>query len=217
MVLIGDYPAKVAQQLIEGSIDVGLVPVAVIPHLKEYHIVGSYCIGANDKVASVGIYSECPIKEVETLMLDYQSRTSVALAQVLLKHYWKVQPAMVPAHENFREDIQGTTAAVVIGDRALEQNHISAYCYDLAEAWKIFTGLPFVFAAWISNKPLPAEFIQELDEANRLGFSHLPEIVAANPFPHIDLLQYYTKHISYTIDKEKLKGLELFLQYLRSV
>ena len=36
--LIIDYPSKIASMLLKDEIDVGLVPVAIIPEMKEYHI-----------------------------------------------------------------------------------------------------------------------------------------------------------------------------------
>ena len=76
------------------------------------------------------------------------------------------------------------------------------------------TGLPFMFAAWISNKPLPEDFIEEFNAANALGFKHLDEVIAENPYPVYDLHTYYTHNISYELTEEKRKSLNLFLEYL---
>ena len=67
--LIPDYPSKLADGLIGGSIDVGLVPVAVIPHLDQWWLVGNHCIGADGSVASVCIFSEVPIENVTKIIL----------------------------------------------------------------------------------------------------------------------------------------------------
>jgi chorismate dehydratase len=67
--LIQDYPAKIAGKLLEGSIDIGLIPVAVIPSLKEKHIVTNYCIGCDGPVASVCLFSEVPLEEVEASLI----------------------------------------------------------------------------------------------------------------------------------------------------
>ena len=83
--------------------------------------------------------------------------------------------------EDFREKIKGNTAGVIIGDRALEQRLISTYIYDLGEAWKLHTGLPFVFAAWIANKKLPGDFIDKFNEANAQGLAHLDDVIMENP------------------------------------
>ena len=212
--LIIDYPARIAGMLLKDEIDMGLVPVAIIPQMKEAYINGDYCIGSNGNVASVCLFSETPIERVEKVLLDYQSRTSVQLARILLKEYWQVTPELIDAGKDFRDHIKGTTAGVVIGDRALEQRKQSAYIYDLAEAWKGLTGLPFVFAAWISNKKMDAGFIRDFDEANRQGILHIDEVVAENPYPLFSLHDYFTKHLSYTLDTQKRKGLERFIGYL---
>lgn len=215
--LVEDYPARIAQMLIEDTVDMGLIPVAATTKLSEWHVVGDYCIGSEGAVASVCIFSEVPMEKVETVLLDYQSRTSVALARILLKEYWEKDVQLVYASgEDYRSQISGTTAGVVIGDRALKQRLVSKYFYDLGEAWKAHTGLPFVFAAWISNKKLPEDFTEKFNEANKQGLLHLDEVVQENPFNDFDLRQYYTRCISYRLTEEKRKGMELFLSKLAS-
>jgi chorismate dehydratase len=216
--LVEDYPAKIAQMLIDGEVDMGLVPVAITTKMKEWHIAADYCIGAEGEVASVCIFSEVPIEKIEKLYLDYQSRTSVRLAQVLLKEYWQKEVQLIDAAgEDFRNKIEGTTAGVVIGDRALEQRRHSTYIYDLAEAWIAHTGLPFVFAAWISNKELPQTFINAFNEANALGISQMDDVVADTDFEAYDMKTYFTENISYELTAQKRKGLELFLQKIRQM
>jgi chorismate dehydratase len=215
--LIIDYPAKIAAMLLKDEIDMGLVPVAVIPLMHEYHINGEYCIGSNGNVASVCLFSETPIDRVERVLLDYQSKTSVQLAKVLLKEFWKVSPELIDARRDFRDHIRGGTAGVVIGDRALEQRKISPFIYDLGGAWKELTGLPFVFAAWISNKRLEPGFIGEFDAANRAGLEAIDQVVAENPYPIFDLQAYFTRYLDYRLDSQKREGLAQFLQYLPSL
>ncbi|HEX2533000.1 MAG TPA: MqnA/MqnD/SBP family protein, partial [Chitinophagaceae bacterium] len=113
--LLEDYPSKIAGMLIDGSADLGLIPVAALLRLPGAEIVTDYCIGCDGPVASVGIFSEVPIEQVDQLYLDYQSRTSVALARILLKEYWKKEPEVINASgEDYRERIRGTAAGVVI-------------------------------------------------------------------------------------------------------
>ena len=212
--LIIDYPSKIASMLLEDKIDVGLVPVAIIPEMKEYHIISDYCIGSVGEVASVCLFSEVPMDKIEKVLLDYQSRTSVALLKVLIKDYWKINVVFEETSGNYQSGISGTTAGLVIGDRALQQRKISPYIYDLGLGWKNFTGLPFVFAAWISNKKLDGNFIKEFNEANAFGLNKLDEVVKQNPFIIFDLRHYYSDCISFEIDENKKKGLELFLKKL---
>lgn len=212
--LIEEYPAKIAQMLLNDRIDIGLVPVAIIPKLKDPQIVTNYCIGAESEVASVCIFSEVPMAAIESVILDYQSRTSVNLAIILFKEYWQKEVVFKAATANFISEIKGTTAAVVIGDRAFEQRLISTYRYDLAEAWIAFTGLPFVFAAWVANKPLHEDFIDAFNMANGYGIMHLDEVIAENSYDKYDLKKYYTKNISYHLTDDMRKGLDLFLSKL---
>lgn len=209
-----DFPANIAAMLLNDQVDVGLVPVAIIPRLREAHIITDYCIGAVGEVASVGIFSEVPMEEIETVILDYQSRTSVNLARILLREYWKKEVKIEKATADYRHRIKDTTAAVVIGDRALAQHQYSKYYYDLSLAWQQHTGLPFVFAAWVSNKLLEDDFIDAFNRANAYGVSHLDEVVKGIEFPHYDLKKYYATDISYQLDQQKRVGLELFLQKL---
>ncbi len=216
--LVEDYPARIAQMLIDDEVDIGLIPVAATTRLPEWHIVGDHCIGCDGAVASVCIFSEVPMEEIQTVLLDYQSRTSVNLARILLAEYWKKEVVLLDASgEDYRSQIGGNTAGVVIGDRALEQRRYSRYHYDLGEAWKDHTGLPFVFAAWIANKTLPAGFEQSFNEANRQGLHQIDAVVKENPFPAFDLHAYYTRCIQYELTAEKKRGMQLFLQKLKSL
>ncbi|MFB6458045.1 menaquinone biosynthetic enzyme MqnA/MqnD family protein [Chitinophaga sp. Hz27] len=214
MELSMDYPAKIAQQLIDGDVDVALVPVAIIPKLKEYHIIADYCIGAEGPVASVCLYSEVPLHEIKRIYLDYQSRTSVALLKVLVREYWKLDVEFVATNGDYESNIKGTDAGLVIGDRALKQRHISPFIYDLAEHWMRFTSLPFVFAAWISNKALPKEFTDAFNNATGIGIQNIPAVVAENPYDVYDLTTYYVQNISYPLTPAKRQGMQKFLGYL---
>lgn len=214
--LIEETPARLAELLVDDQIDVGLIPVAVIPELKQYFIAGDYCIGTETEVASVCLFSEVPLSQIEKVYLDYQSRSSVALLQWLIREYWDIHPQIVQAHDDsYRNNIRGTTAGLVIGDRAFEQRKISTFIYDLASEWRSITGLPFVFAAWISNKPMTDSFVQKFNEANALGLDHIDEIVAQQRFDLFDLKKYYSLHMSYRLDERKVKGMNLFLQHIQ--
>ncbi len=212
--LIMDYPANIATLLIDDQIDIGLVPVATIPRLKEHSIVADYGIACDGEVASVCLFSDVPMDEITTVLLDYQSRTSVRLARILMKDFWKISPQLIDTRADFRGQIKGSTAGIVIGDRALEQRKDSAFVFDLGQAWKELTGLPFVFAAWISNKPIQASFIQAFNAANQYGLDRLEEVIAQHPYKTYDLFKYYKKDIDYRLDEEKMKGLKLYLNYL---
>lgn len=215
--LVQDYPSKIAKQLLNNEIDVGLVPVAVIPQMKEHFIISDYCIGADGDVASVCLFSDVPLDNVKKILLDYQSKTSVALCKVLLKNHWKKNISLEDAKKDFTQQINYTTAGVLIGDRALKQRKISKYIYDLSGEWKAYTNMPFVFAAWIANKKLPQEFILLFNQKNAEGLSNIHAVIKENKCDYYDLHTYYTHNISYNLTKEKLKGMQLFLELMQQL
>ena len=211
MDLVFEYPSKVAQMLINDEIDLGLIPVAVIPQVQHAQIVSNFCIGATNPVASVCLFSQVPIQDIKSVILDYQSRTSVALLKVLLKDFWKISPDFIASEVGFEKNINGTTAALIIGDRALlELNHFP-FVYDLAEAWQQMTNLPFVFAAWVANKKLPEEFITSFNLSIKDSLAQVDTIIESIDFPDYDLNIYFKENIDYILDDKKMEGLKLFL------
>ena len=213
--IVVDYPSQLAKRLQENSIDMALLPVAAIPGIKGATIISDHGIASDGNVVSVAIFSQVPMEEIKTVYLDYQSRTSVRLAQLLLEKYWKKSVEFRDASENYIEYINGTSAGVIIGDRALKQLHNFEYVYDLSAAWKAHTGLDFVFAAWVANKELPKDFIRRFNAANAEGLKHLDTVIAENPFPYYDLHTYYTENIKFYLDEEKKKGLARFLELIK--
>ncbi|HTN37257.1 MAG TPA: menaquinone biosynthesis protein [Arachidicoccus sp.] len=217
MELLEDYPSKIGQMLVDGQVDMGLIPVAYIPQMKEWHIVSDYCIGSMGPVETVCLFSDVPVQQIEKVLLDYQSFTSINLCKVIFRHFWKKEVVFEKAGPDYIGQIGGTTAAVIIGDRVFEQKYGPAaqkYIYDLAQEWTNFTGLPFMMAAWIAGKPLPESFIHAFNLANKAGLDNLAAVVAENPYDHFDLLEYFDQKISYTVDEKKLEAMELFLKLM---
>lgn len=217
MILTQDYPAKCAEKLLSGEVDIALVPVAIIPQLATPHIVSDYCIGAVGAVKTVCLFSEVPLQEIETIYLDYQSRTSVRLLQVLSEEYWNIAPRLVNAHPGFMSEIKGNVAGVIIGDRAVAFLEQYPYVYDLSEAWLNHTDLPFVFAAWVANQPIDKDFVDGFNQALSTGLLLRNEV--AEQFSHLNNAQFNTseylyKNISYLLDDAKKEGMALFMEKL---
>ena len=213
-----DYPALCAQKLIDDEADIGLIPVAAILSLKEAHIISDYCIGATGAVNSVFIFSNCPIEEVEVLQLDPESRSSNNLALVLLQNFWKLNPDKVWNAVDYGLSSDKRTAYVQIGDRTFGKSDSAAYVYDLAEEWQKFTGLAFVFAAWVSNKPLSSDFIEELNKALQYGLDHREELFKTMPMrDDFDLRDYLLHKIDYRLDDSKKQALQLFHELIKQL
>lgn len=216
-----DIPSICGQKLKFKQVDLALIPVAMITELDTYFITTDYCIGANGKVDSVKLYSEVPIDEIKTVTLDYQSRSSITLTKVLLKFFWKKEVEYKDAKPGFENDIAKNNAAVVIGDRTFILNGKFNYEYDLADEWKKFTGLPFVFAAWISTEKLPSEFIIEFNNVLKHGVEHIVEAVEEDynveNLSKEKTIEYLTERIDYKLDHDKRKALDLFLDYIKQL
>jgi chorismate dehydratase len=213
-----DIPSLCAEKLIENKVDIGLIPVAAILDLEEYHIISDYCIGANGAVNSVFIFSNCPINDVKYLQLDPQSRSSNNLALVLLKNFWKVQPELVFKAKEYGRSPHPQTAFVQIGDRTFGKIDQYSFVYDLAEEWKKFTGLEFVFAAWVSNKKLEDTFIEKLNAALKLGLdSRLKIFENMDMRKDFDLVDYLMHKIDYRLNDSKKEALVLFHRLIKEL
>ena len=214
-----DYPSICADKLIKGDVDFALVPVVVIPRLQDPYIISDYCIGANGAVDTVCLYSDVPINEIESIALDYQSRTSVELLKILLTEYWRLSPELKNTEIGFEDSIKGKNAALVIGDRAFALNAKHKFIYDLSAIWKEMTGLPFVFAAWVANTRLPKNFINYFNKALKKGLSDINKalISEGENYPNCkNPIDYLNNKISYNLDVEKQKGMQLFLSKIIS-
>jgi len=213
-----DMPSDCAQKLIDDKADIGLIPVAATLSLPQWEIVSAYCIGAVGAVNSVFIFSNCDIKDVKHIQLDPQSRSSNNLAKVLLKNFWKIQPELMVGAADYSLSTDRQTAFVQIGDRTFGKKDKYPFVYDLAEEWQKFTSLPFVFAAWIANKPIPASFIQEFDKALKLGLDHRAELLKELPQrPDFDLEDYLMHRLDFNLTEDKKKALYLFLDYIKAL
>jgi chorismate dehydratase len=204
-----DIPSECAAKVIDGRVDVGLMPVAAIPLVPNANIISDYCIGSVGAVNSVFIFSNVPVHEIKTLKLDSQSRTSNNLAKVLLKFYYKQEVT-------FTTDPDAETDAIVlIGDRTFGKKEQFPFSYDMGQEWMDFTGLPFVYAAWVANKHIPEEFVAAFNRALKLGLDNrlaLLKQLPANPL--FDLNDYLLHRLDFDLTEKKREALKRFLGYI---
>ncbi|WP_448138725.1 menaquinone biosynthetic enzyme MqnA/MqnD family protein [Sphingobacterium siyangense] len=207
-----DYPSACAQKVIDDQADIGIIPTAALLSLPEYYINTDFCIGTEGAVDSVFIFANKPIDEVKTLRLDKQSRTSNGLARVLIKNYWKKDVELI-TDESIKPD-----AYVLIGDRTFGKKNAVPYVYDLGEEWFNFTGLPFAFALWVSNKKLPESFVEQFNEALAYGVEHATDVIAGLPeFEDFDYTKYLTQHLNFHLTDKKREAVQLYLRYLKEL
>jgi len=222
IILETDHPADCAEKLISGRVDVGLIPVASLPLLKEYHIISDYCIGANGDVRTVMLLSNYPFKDIETIYLDYRSRSSVNLSKVLAKNSWKKDFIWINTSKGFDfKNIGLNEAVVLIGDQCFEYENNFRFKIDLAREWKEFSGLPFVFACWTANKKLDNSFIEEFDKALQFGVKNIDAVVEkfgkTGTITGNALMRYLTENIDYDFNNEKKKALKIFLELMNKL
>jgi chorismate dehydratase len=219
IILHTDHPAECALKLISGKVDIGLVPVAALPLVKEYQIISDYCIGAKNNVRTVLLLSNCVFDDIRNIYLDYRSRSSINLTKVLAKNFWNREFNWINTSKSFDfKNIGLNEAIVLIGDQCFEYENSFRYKIDLAAEWRKFSGLPFVFACWTANKILETEFVDNFNRALRLGVENIDAVVEkfgeTGTITGIVLKNYLTENIDYILDEQKKKGLKLFLELL---
>ena len=216
--LVLDYPANLVRLLQSNQIDIGLIPVGALPSLGDYHIISDYCIGTEGEVASVAVFSEVSMEEIDTVLLDYQSRSSVMLCKILFEKHWKKKVQFIDAKdESYIDNIRGNVAGLVIGDRALKIRDKFKFKFDLGLAWKEMTGLPFVFAVWVRKKEISGEFIPLFNEANGMGLSKINLIIDHNNESSYPMDMYFRKNISYRLTGGMRESMSLYLSFLKNI
>jgi chorismate dehydratase len=213
-----EMPSDCAKKLENNEADLILVPIAAIANLSNINIVSDYCIGACRNVLSVLLFAQKPISELENIYLDYQSRTSVTLIKILAKHFLKKEFNWLKAEPGYEKNIEGNTGGVIIGDRALELLNSYQYKLDLATAWNDLTGLPFVFACWVSSSKLDKNFIAKFNNSLKWGIENINNInpnysSLSNEF----IRNYFKNNIEYHFDYKKINGMNLFFKYMKTL
>jgi chorismate dehydratase len=204
-----DIPFDCAAKLISCQVDIGLIPVAAFPFVPNGNIVADYCIGSVGAVNSVFIFSNVPVHEIKTVLLDPQSRTSNNLAKVLLKFFWKKEVT-------FTTELEARTdAKVLIGDRTFGKKEEYLYAYDLGQEWMEFTGLPFLYAAWIANKTIPEAFIADFNTALKSGLDQREALLKELPvYSNFDVRDYLLHKLDFDLTSQKREAMQLFLKYI---
>jgi len=175
--LVRDVPSRVAEMLHAGEIDLGMIP-SVEYAAGDYAIVPGIAIGSRGAVRSVNLFHREPLAGVRKVALDVSSRTSVALARILLRERLGHDPEYVALGPPVEQMLDAADAALVIGDPALYFQG-EAERLDLGEEWTARTGLPFVFAFWAGPAGVvDAADVARLQHVLRAGRAALSEIAA---------------------------------------
>jgi chorismate dehydratase len=233
-----DLPARCAELLHGGAIDVGLIPS--IEYLRgplapgsaggRYAIVPDLAIASRGPVASVALYTSRPIGEVRSIALDTSSRTSVALVRVLCARVFRISPALEHQTPDIAAMLSRSDAALIIGDAALLLDATEAAAraalpavekIDLGSTWTGHTGLPFVYAFWAGMPgALMPDDAAELQEARSLGVTKSAEIAGAYFESRAEQAigaAYLRDNIKYSLGAEEQSALEHFYRYAAEI
>jgi chorismate dehydratase len=220
--LVLDVPSRLAVDLAAGELDVALIPSIEFFREPAYTIVSDACIACRGPVLSVKLFSRGPIRAIRKLALDTGSRTSVALALVLLKKRYAVEPVaedLQPLPADGSLDDTDADAVLLIGDRAI---HSPAgrfeVVWDLGDEWNRWTGLPFVFAMWTARAGSDLAGLETaLALARDDGVAHLESIAQREAAPlgltTPQCLSYLRDNLHFYLGPREQQGLELFYRY----
>ena len=204
---ISDVPSMCARLLYENRVDISNTSIVEYVNSDNYRLLRDGCISTLKKVKSVVLFVHKPINKVKVVKLDRNSKTSNALAMVIFKLKYGITADYVFEGE--------ADCELVIGDRALKRLKQGGEPLDLALEWYEFTGLPFVFAAWITNKPLDEYVVGKFLKAKEMGKKLIKEICSGykSIIPEDECQTYLTENISYDFDAVKKESINVFFRY----
>lgn len=230
-------PSTLNRLLRESQLDVSpSSSIEYLRHKDEYALLEGHSISSSGPIGSILLFSKIPIEDLDasTILVSSQSETSTVLLEIILKKFYHLECTFRPGDIPLIKALDSHPAYLLIGDDALiAKNAIKKtvghmpcaelYIYDLGEIWQEHTGLPFVFALWIERKDFSAQnpllvrqFTKDLDAAKLLAMKELKAIARVSPlrdiFSEAGIIAYW-QGISYDLNDEQKKGLELFRKY----
>ncbi len=216
-----DLPSECARLLHAHDVDLGLIPsIECLRGPVSYALVPDLAVTSRGAVASVAIYTRRETRDIRTIAMDTSSRTSVALAAIMLRRRFGVSAEPVPMAPDLDAMLARADAALIIGDTALVLDHeaMGVRKIDLGEEWTAATGLPFVYACWTGwpGALTPAD-VAALQRARDEGVAQ-SDAVAAAYYPDDTRRQavarrYLRDNIRYSLGRDELEGLKVFYQY----
>jgi len=220
-------PGRCAEMLAEGRADAALIPAIEYQRISGLKVAPGACVASRREVRSVLLASRVPLERVRTVALDNSSRTSAALIQIILGHFYGVKASYRQSPPRLADMLETDDAALIIGDPAMLIDRSSLHVYDLAEEWRKHTDLPFVFAFWAiraDSTAWPGNLVKNDEDEDRIdfvaakleGLAHTEELAKIYSerlgLPSSDLFSYLTENISYDLDEECLRGLRLYYE-----
>jgi len=209
-------PSQLAVELRKGTLDAGLVSITETLLHDAYDILDGYGVASDGEVYSVFLAHRGPLEAVRRVRCDTASLTSVNLLRVLL-----AERGLRPEFEPLTS-VEGAgreEAVLLIGDGAIafRQAGHPHTIWDLGEAWRAWTGLPFVYAVWALRRGVDtAGLRRELAEAGERGQREMDAVVReARGFDEAFRRIYLTRHTHHTLGAMEKEGVARFVALLR--
>jgi chorismate dehydratase len=214
--LVEALPSSCADMLAANEMDWALVPAIEYQRIQAATLVPGVCVGSRQNVRSVVLASRLNnLKKVRTVALDNSSRTSAALVKIIFKEFLGFEPEWTTRSPDLKAMLREKDAALIIGDPAMTFAREGLRVWDLAALWHDFTSLGFVFAMWMAGKPSAATAI-DFVQAAREGLARRNEIIdtyeQSLKLSRSELEIYLTKNITFFLDDDLRKGLELYYE-----
>ncbi|MBD3867016.1 MAG: menaquinone biosynthesis protein [Acidobacteria bacterium] len=218
IVLSYGSPAHLADRLAAGELDLALLPCIELARIPDLEVIPGLSISCPGPARSVLLVSKKPVREVGTVALDPESRTSNGLVQVLFDTVWKNKPVYLTGDRDLESSLAIADATVRIGDKALfEPVPSGLHVEDLSGIWAERTGLPFVFAVWAGRTgAVDRTLYRRLHACRRAGKQAIAEIARdyvweGRARPEI-AEAYLRENIRYRFGSRELQALNGFLE-----
>jgi chorismate dehydratase len=226
--LVKDTPERLSEQLVAGDLDIG--PISLVEYLKhadELIVLPDVAVGSDGPVMSCNLVSQVPFEDLggERVALGSTSRTTVQLAQLMLRERYGVQPSYYSCPPDLGEMMREAAAGVLIGDAALraslhEAPRLGLRVLDLGEAWRDWSGLPMVFAVWavrrdfLARQPaltheVHAAFLRSLELAMAEVDKVATQAARWEDFDAATLERYFTT-LDFSLGPRQLAGVREF-------
>jgi chorismate dehydratase len=208
---ITDVPSACADRLKRGEVDAGLIPSIEAARIPGLRIVRGLGIASKNRVRSVLLASNVPVEKIKTIAADVSSRSSVAMARILLADRYGNSPEFHVAAADLCEMLRHHDAALLIGDPALRADLTGLEVFDLAEEWRAMTGLPFVFAVWAVRPGIePDPFLWSRDFGRRKIEQVIRDASMRTGLSQSFLATYLVENLHHDLEEEDEKGLAEF-------
>lgn len=227
-------PAQCAQRLIDGTADLGLVPITAFARSRNLRMVPGCAIASKGAIRSLLLIFRASqgIDGIRTIASDTSSRATHAYVQIMAQRFWKIPAKFVQHAPNLDAMLAACDAALVIGDPALlaledrearrKRTGEDLVYMDLGTEWRTLTGLPWISALWgvreeaLRSRAERDQLVHDLIASRDAGLTHVDDLADEWAMhievPRATIHTYLSRNIHYSLDDECCEGLQRFYE-----